>query len=864
MAAEYFHRMIEIYMFEDNNLKLHRRGMPNDANSAFGKNVIRLKLENGHYVRYIGDVDPKQIRNGKWWCDKCNRGYAKPHSCNKVKCPGCFLMLYPDNFARHKCSIAHSNWVSHAIAEKMGDKQLFANVKFSREIDIFQNTVIFDFETFTNDKNVHVVYAVGAYFGNTNTFYYYYGMDALKEFLDWMDKTFLAKERYYLIGYNNSGYDNHFLTQEIIKDKDMLHLRKLSPVIHGGGSMICLNFKTTGRAKVKAIDLYRFIGDGKLRDNCIAFGLNIRKGDFPYRFLNAIKDINYVGPIPAKDWWEQVPEDYNENEDNWAMKRECIEYLDKDIHCTKELYRLMSKNIHEAFKVDLREFVTLSHMSFDVWSSMVSPNTNIKCDYHPDGRDNATTIRNYRPIMFPNEAQFQYIYRATYGGRTYPIKRRFKSKNYDEIIKGEVDYEDIEEDYILMADIVSQYPTAMSKFEYPIGECKVASEEYIKDLNADKAELRIGIYHVAYIPNKRLVIPILPKREVKADGYGRLRSGGLDHDLLDGEGYYTSVDIEMAIKSGYKIMYLDGIYWEETSKVFEKYIAKSFEIKSRGASLGCKPLEKTGKNASNSLYGKMLQKPILEVTEIITNINAARKFLGKYILLDVVYYQDGDNTTAIFKGIDPNLESRITKPSQFGPFILSYSRRVILDYIDIIDPDRLLDPYKSLTNTFFYTDTDSMHLRMTPAVEEALSPYMSKTELGALWNDDKEGLGKVILAYYLGPKTYMVKLINKNNEIKTIMKCKGIPKRLLKETMFEDLWLENEITYEEEFEGFKKIQLTRWENNEPFSIVTVGMKRSFLKQKYDKRMFIMEDEYESSLPRGFETVSCQPIIEKTN
>ena len=54
-----------------------------------------------------------------------------------------------------------------------------------------------------------------------------------------------------------------------------------------------------------------------------------------------------------------------------------------------------------------------------------------------------------------------------------------------------------------------------------------------------------------------------------------------------------------------------------------------------------------------------------------------------------------------------------------------------------------------------------------------------KKELGYLANDIKNGDGIIIQEINLGSKLYMYKYINNKNEIKTVTKSKGLPKKYL-------------------------------------------------------------------------------------
>lgn len=867
-AAKFFGRVIEVYSFNNNELVLLDSATTKEGEN---KTIIKLLLKDNHFSSYIGICDPDAARETQGvQCNRCLRYFKKEHICDRVQCTACLCWIKEKRMSKHNCNIHSTNWVNSAYQKKQGKDVLYSNVDFQLDIKPFSNTIIFDFETLVDEEietrsfstaGIHKAYAVGWYFKDeedeTKSYNRRYGYDSVNAFIEWMDYTFEAKANYTLIGYNNSGYDNHLLLQAMVqRDKSELEIRKIKPVIHSG-NMICLEFKTLNGGKVRVIDLFRFITEGKLKGNCEAFGLTVEKGDFPYRFINSQRDINYVGDIPSVYWWEELPKDYDPNEEGWSLKEKCLEYLDKDVLCTKELYRVFSETIFNKFKVDLRDYLTLSHMSYSIWSAMVSPNTNYDANTFPFAIpvDAAT----YKKITFPNINQYKKMYKATYGGRVYPVKNYFKSSKFDKIMSGELGYNDlIDNDHLLKLDIVSMYASCMQSNLFPIGEVYDASDRYLADLNAGKAELKIGIYKIKYITNKKLIIPVLPSRKVKKDEYGRYVSEGLEHNLIDGTGYYTSVDIENALDAGYKIEYLNGIYWEESAYIFKEFIDMSFAMKKEGVETGNKALEKVAKLFGNGLYGKMLQKPNLDVTKIVTGVEDANKFLAKHILEDIIYFdnnEEGNHVAAIFKGIDPNLEENITKP-MFGPFVLAYSRKLAQKYMKIFNPEIYEDKGNNLLNTFWYTDTDCFHILMNEKKKENIKEYYNKTLLGGLWNDDKEGLGKVIESVYVGPKTYLTRMICKDGSIKVDMKCKGIPRSCLKESMYYALL--NSEEEEEEiqretviFSSFKKTGLTRYQNNDPFTVLSVPIMRSFLKERYKKRMFI-NDDYRSSYPFGYE------------
>ena len=98
-------------------------------------------------------------------------------------------------------------------------------------------------------------------------------------------------------------------------------------------------------------------------------------------------------------------------------------------------------------------------------------------------------------------------------------------------------------------------------------------------------------------------------------------------------------------------------------------------------------------------------------------------------------------------------------------------------------------------------------------------------ELGYLSNDIK----KNELIFYeknLGPKNYIYKYINNENEIKTVMKTKGIPKKQLKEEYY------NDESGDIKFNRMKKIKFHVTSNEKKnghsyLSIYNCTMKRKF-------------------------------------
>jgi hypothetical protein len=252
----------------------------------------------------------------------------------------------------------------------------------------------------------------------------------------------------------------------------------------------------------------------------------------------------------------------------------------------------------------------------------------------------------------------------------------------------------------------------------------------------------------------------------------------------------------------------------------------------------------------NALYGKMLQKPIIDEVQIVVDHKQATNFFQKYYMKDIIslnwFENDEQKCGAIFKGISDQLEKRIVKPAQYGAFILSYSRSVIYEYMNFFECE------DNLLNMPWYGDTDSLHLFMNEERLEKMKPVM-KGELGHLANDEKKTKGKIVYAIYLGPKTYYLEYFGNDNKLHVVAKCKGCPRVTLLKDHYEEILAEIELDAEQikkhnfVIETLKRVGVSTWRDNDPFSIVWTVIERRFMKKLWQGRIFA-NDQYQSSFP----------------
>lgn len=381
-------------------------------------------------------------------------------------------------------------------------------------------------------------------------------------------------------------------------------------------------------------------------------------------------------------------------------------------------------------------------------------------------------------------------------------------------------------------DVSSLYPSSMAFHPYPVGSHsdlnvdqlfgmtetarvfveKISLEEFsfgevtkrIADLKSNVSWPPAFIAYVKYIPNQRLSIPVLPRKE----------NGLLLWDLISSEGWYNSVDIENAVVMGYQIEFVRGYVWTETAFVFKDVILDLFNIKQEAENNGDVTLRSIAKLLMNSMYGKMLQKPVREYTGLIYNDYDLAVFLKHFLWTgfesvgvdDMCMLAQGitkpimrsetervvewdENEAAQIRFVDPStgkgevLSGRDERwiddqPIHLGSFILGYSRRIMLQYFCAANPTM------NVETTAFYTDTDSIFLN-NEQFKKLEREGLVAEGLGLLSDDFKGAIG--VEGYFNNPKSYLVTKIKKATkkepaQLWSQIKAKGIAKSCLSNT----------------------------------------------------------------------------------
>lgn len=847
--AEFFHVPIKVYGSDGIEI-----GFFDCVSQAYP--TIELFLYDKHY--YIPNKNT-------YYCTVCEKRYQRAHICtdNAKKCERCGKIY---KLKHLKCSQSKLKYRNNKANGLHSSKEFVTpkNIFYNSASKWYERVIVFDFETMViqdEESPYHQVYAAACYNCNDQTYHQWYGPTSLENFFDYVeDLTANNKRKYVLVGQNIFAFDNTFLIWECINRN------------------ISFNFILKGSKIIRletiyftVADIYAFTGmslDRAAKEfNCPT---DISKDTFPHLFMDSWDKLHYVGPAPDAKYWPkgEIPDKFlptslnpeDIEEATFNLKKVCLEYLKKDVMCTEFIMKKVGEVFMQKFNIRFIDFMTVSQTAYEIWTNTIAPP---QSDY--DIPDNLRSLQTYY-IEIPAPEKYQFIRQAVYGGRTFPIKRRFESIHLNKILNGEMKYEDVKEDYIYAFDICSLYACSMKKYEYPIGKSTWCTNiEYINQLIQRKEydKIPMGIYEIIYIPYSELIMPVLPHKQFELDKkikYDVKSKGGLRWTLEQNKGIYTSIDIINALKRKYKITVLKGLIWERKHKIFSEYIKITENLKYEAEREGNKTLRAMAKILGNGLYGKNLQIPVEYRHDYVKTKEELDEIMTCYTVDD--YIPLGEDKGMLVKSIEPNMEEIINKPSQNAPFILAYSRKIVEKYLDFFDPDRLTYSTASLNNSPYYMDTDSFYIRIKNEEHlESLKNKVSKkdpnkikqiigNQFGQIKNDLEDD-GKIIEAFFLSPKCYAVRVIDKYNKIYWKFKCKGIPKEVLNIEIYKECFYEGK---KKEFQFPNRLKNTGF-GEEPFKIKGWKLNRSIRVPPSENRQYIDNENTSESYPIGFEKLN---------
>ena len=456
---------------------------------------------------------------------------------------------------------------------------------------------------------------------------------------------------------------------------------------------------------------------GKLANLCESFGLDVKKGYFPYTFVNR-DTLHYIGDTPSYDYWVNLPKDEYKNlmKSNWNLKDECLSYLDKDLISLLELMNLFNKYIYQKFGLQVTDNLTISRLSINIFKKNFLKDSSI-------------------PIV--KGKLYDDIKKSYYGGVTEVYKPYGENLFYYDVNS--------------LYPFVALNPMCGNKYSY--------IDNFNNTLNLKDL---FGFFYCE-IETDSNYLGLLPVR----------RPEGLVMPLGKWNGWYFSEELKFASDNGYKIKVIRGYNFNKEYNVFDDYINYLYDIKSTTTNLVERAIMKSLLNNLLGRFGLNINKPITELVnlddfDLLISTKECKSFKkvsdNSYL---VSYYPKISKTVCEMHGLDytevlknANLKVHLDNQSKSAHFndvsivisaaITAYARI----YMNRIKLDIL-----SKGGSIYYTDTDSI---VTNIPLDNVGNNIGEFKLEY----------EIVKGYFISAKTYG--LILKNNKLKTLCKSKGV------------------------------------------------------------------------------------------
>ena len=674
------------------------------------------------------------------WRQSANVKTYQKHLDNCVRCIECRSAYMKGS--QHKCrgtrNIEQPNQL-RAYAEPLAFTAL-------------RNVQVADFETFqTTDKGM-VVYSVSwldlpeqiSKNPNSNDQLYLdniepnflLGPRALDVYMRRLITTFHGT----VVFYNGAGFDFLFCMRWLVKNNI-----PIKSWLKNGGRILSIQVKNI---TFWDICLFTFCS---LKQACRSYGVLKKycKTTFDHRLI--------------KNW-----------DDAGRYAYEIRDYNNMDVKALASVYVNYAREVWRSNHTNVNDTVTLSQMCFQLWTRMLPPKTT---------------------LIVPNFTQHTWFKRGLYGGRVGPQRRQFSSywasALWDQIDgetnkwRTDVDlhYHRMEsKSYEKLGDIVSLYPWAMQRYQYPCGRFK---ERSLDERESGNLIRQLELWDWSYYEDEwdNLQAGVWGRRYIEVDVecpdnliccYLPERIGGkLFYSLYPKKNQvYFGPEILFAVhKLGYRVTRIHKmVEFEKERYLFKEYVDTFFHMKKNAVK--DTPRYANAKLCMNSLSGKVSQNPDNRDFHICYDENQILKYTRNEKLtthsINWVFDLDDPDVAVAVTVETSEKEVRPTKPIYLGVAILARARIHMAMILSLFPGS----PWTRCSDSFAYTDTDSIVMN-GEAWEEAKRnhPQHFGKALGQL--DDELDGGRIIRSIRTAPKTYWIEFINEEG-IFWKTRCKGI------------------------------------------------------------------------------------------
>ena len=109
--------------------------------------------------------------------------------------------------------------------------------------------------------------------------------------------------------------------------------------------------------------------NNSLRNILASFNCEVKKGFFPYKFVNK-NNLFYQGPKPDIKLFEDISsKDYENLPANWDLKAESLEYLASDVKGLFEFVNKFSNSIYNDYGLNITKFLTTPSLTLGIYTS---------------------------------------------------------------------------------------------------------------------------------------------------------------------------------------------------------------------------------------------------------------------------------------------------------------------------------------------------------------------------------------------------------------------------------------------------------------------------------------------------------------
>lgn len=778
-------------------------------------------------------------------------------------------------------------------------------------------TIFFDMETFTNQDNNLIepyynylsVWNMGKLVEtkefmlgdnsqnvSLDTFNYIMSLvsrDCIQKSTSSKLHNFFYKQPYTICAYNGSGFDFHFLLNQflysnysnthqlkhIVKDNKLMSIRLLDHI--------------TDRIVLRTHDIFNIIG-GSLNQAVKDFtSLGESKDIFPHLIVNKKPNIWLEDniEIDLDDFYPQDIENvktliiqHQLDINNYPIKDKLKLYCKKDVELLIMVYRGLDTYLKEILNIDLFDYLTANMISNYGFMTNL-PNTMIK---------QQTKDKMITRLPRYTDKQELYIRDAIIGGKAFPRIKYFKSKNE-------------KNDYYIYFDISGMYVSIMKNNPFPI-DCPhwgnpVELQQILKLCQLPPTtKLENGYYwnpEWDKIPFCIVdcLVQLHPLEVEPPVGYKH--KSNIIWDLKERQQKYSNIALLLILKNGGKIKSIDsGLIWDSnnTEYIFQQWMNKTLHLKKQGEETGNNSLRVLGKLLGNSTYGSMLKHDSHMKIELIHNHQEKEQFLIEHSfnylqqVKDDLYYIGGDK-------LDKS-DYLSKSPIHLGVFILDYSKQLLDEIIQTINPERREGTIQSIKYQPLTGDTDSLvvHSSLLPRLYKWIKNengylvdelnkhfHLDKKKQKPITNILKMNFAKIVEAYAPIPKAYAYRFkcphkldyCIDSKGYYNLVKIKGIPKNnitiqalnqkdQLKIYQHLDFQLINDIfTGELKKDSIEVISKNRikkignklskiqlQENIQMFRLQTQQLKRHLFRTEYLGRQTILENY---TIPIGYDS-----------